>query len=63
MAVPAGWRLTWLGGYLLILGRGVVSSQGSDELLSVPEYLPAHRIRHARKALRETPVTDAPHLF
>jgi hypothetical protein len=43
-------------------GRDERSSQRSDELLSVQGVLTRHHMQHARKALGQTPVGDAPHL-
>jgi hypothetical protein len=37
-------------------------SQGSDNLLSVPDVCIRHHMQHARNALGLTPVTGAPHL-
>jgi hypothetical protein len=38
------------------------SSQRSTELLSVPNVFIRHHMQHARDALGQTPITDAPHL-
>jgi hypothetical protein len=38
------------------------SSQRSTELLSVPDVFIRHHMQHARDALGQTPITDAPHL-
>jgi hypothetical protein len=38
------------------------SSQGSDNLLSVPDVRIRHHMQHARNALGLTPVSGAPHL-
>jgi len=38
------------------------SSLRSTELLSVPDVFIRHHMQHARDALGQTPITDAPHL-